>query len=209
MAAMRSCVPCLLVAAASACSKPSASQQEAQNEPYAHAVAALDADHPRTLPDFALAMGRPPAGCALKDATCECTWRFVTKDGAREIVADASFADARTAEPETLPLITRGNSPVELPPDEAERGYRAGAYNAPPHERLPVSTAGGGIVTIASEDLTEFLNGGGHLVSRRALKAAELERTYASWTARQRLQACTSQPDPVFRVERDGQAVAW
>jgi hypothetical protein len=124
-------------------------------------------------------------------------------------VVDASFADARTAEPETVAMIARGNGPVELPPDEAERGYRAGLYNAPPNERLPVSTAGGGIITIASEGLTEFLNGGGHLVSRRALKAAELEKTYSAWTARQRLEACVSQPAPVLRVKLDGKPVTW
>jgi hypothetical protein len=195
-------VASLLLIAASACSKASGpgSSQDAQR-PYARAVASLDSDPPRTLPDLGRAVGGPPSACELSNATCECTWRFVSVDGAQEIVADASFADARVAEPETVPMIARGGRPVDLPPDEAERGYRTGEYNAPQNERLPVSTAGGDVVMIASEDLTEFLNGGGHMASRRILKAAELEKKYASWTAAQRLEACTSQPAPVLRVK--------
>jgi hypothetical protein len=207
--AMRPWVPGLLVTAACACAKSSGSSPDMRPEPYAAAVASLNAAHPRTLAELDRAMGTPASACDLANATCVCTWRFVTGGGAEEIVATASFADARTAEPETVPMVSRGNTPVELPPEEAERGFRAGAYNAARDDWLPVSTAGGDIRIVPSEALTELLNAGGHLVSRRAFKAAELEKKYSTWTARERLEACISQPGPVVEVRLGGKAVSW
>ena len=201
--------PGLLIVVMSACSRPSASNDNQQREAYARAVATLTTDHPGSLPEFARAVGARPAECELGRATCECTWRFITAEGVKEIAANASFVDARTSEPETVSMSGRDGSPLDLPPDDAERGYRSGEYNAPTNGRVPVSTAGGEIVTVASEELTEFLNTGGHLVSRRALKAAELEKKYASWTELQRLDACTSQPGSVWRVKLDGHINSW
>jgi hypothetical protein len=208
---MRSSVPCVLVAAVVACSKPSSSgsMDDAAREPYALAVAALNADHPRTLPDLDRAIGTPPVGCELGDATCVCTWRFMTKEGVKEVAAAASFADARTLEPETVLMVARDGNPLELAPDVAESGYRAGQYRASVEGRVPVSTGGGRIDTVRSEDLTKLLNSGGHLVSRRALMAAELEEEYKTWTAPQRLAACLSQPAAVRLVKLDGKTATW
>ena len=169
----------------------------------------LTAEHPGTLPDVTRVLGARPATCALADATCVCTWRFLTKDGAREIEVAASFSDTRATEPETVVMLGPDGNPLELGPDEAERGYRAAEYSAPPRERVPFASAGGEIGTIASEDLTRLLNEGGHVISRRALKAAELEKTYRSWTDLQRLEACISQPGRVKLVKRDGETATW
>lgn len=209
--AMRTSVLCLVVAVAGGCSRSSGSGSpgDPAKEPFARAAATLKADHPTTLPDFGRAMGTPPAECALVHAMCTCTWRFVTAGGVEEVVAHAAFVDARETEPETVPMVAGDDVPVELAPDEAERGYRAGRYNTQPGERLPVSTAQGDVTTVASENLTEFLNGGGHIVSPRALKAAALERTYATWTPSQRLEACTSQPGRVSRVSLQGHTADW
>ncbi|MGD0526464.1 MAG: hypothetical protein ABSE49_15035 [Polyangiaceae bacterium] len=208
---MRSSVLCLVLAAAVGCSKSSGSgpSGDPSSEPFARAAATLKVDHPTTLPDFNHAMGALPAECALVHATCTCTWRFVTGGGVEEVVAAAAFVDARETEPETVPMVAGDDLPVELAPEEAERGYRAGQFNTQPGERLPVSTAQRDVTTVASENLTEFLNGGGHIVSPRALKAAALEKTYAAWTAPQRLQACTSQPGRVSRVRLHGTTTDW
>jgi hypothetical protein len=207
---MRTPAPCVLLALACACSKSSgsASPQDPPGEPYALARSALSTDHPRTLPEFARAVGRAPLGCGLVNATCECTWRFVTADGVKDIVAYASFPDERTTAAETVSMVTRGG-PVDLPADEAERGYRAGDCRAAPGERYAVSNGAGAVASVASADLTEALNMGGHLASPRALKAAELEKTYASWTAAQRAEACTTHPGRVLWVEMQGQTTDW
>jgi len=208
---LRSGAACLLVAELAACSRSSAPApgDDDRGGAYARASASLDANHPATLPEFARVLGTPPGSCDLGDATCVCTWRFLTKDGMREIGAAASFADARTFEPETVLMVGRDGSPLDLPPDEAERGYRAGEYRAPVSARVPVATAGGRVDTVRSEDLSALLNGGGHLVSRRALKAAELEKGYESWTAARRLDACLAQPAQVRLVKRDGMTAPW
>jgi len=207
---MRPCVPSLLVAVAAACSKPSASAaQDDPQDAYVRASASLNADHPGTLPALAHAMGSRPAGCAVADATCVCTWRFLTKVGIKEIEAAAALVDARTSEAETVQMVARGNRPVDLPPSEAERGYRAGEYSVPADDRVPVSTAAGEIHAVLPEDLTKLLNMGGHVVSPRALKGAELEREYRSWTGLQRIDACVSQPGAVRLVKLDGQTTPW
>ena len=201
---------CLLLAAMAACSRPSASASvEDEQGAYARASASLDAAHPATLPDMARVLGGRPVVCELANATCVCTWRFLAKEGVKEIGAAASFADARTFEPETVLMTARDGSPLDLPPDEAERGYRAGEYGAPANGRVPVSTSGGRIDTAPAEELSALLNGGGRIVSRRALKAAELEKEYAAWTAPRRLDACLAQPAPVRLVKRDGQTTPW
>ena len=209
--AMCSGAACLFVAAVAACSRSSApaSRGDVGGGAYARASASLDAEHPATLPEVARVLGRRPESCDLGDATCVCTWRFLTKEGMKEIGAAASFADARTFEPETVLMVGRDGSPLDLPPDEAERGYRAGEYRAPVSGRVPVATAGGRVDTVGPEDLSALLNGGGHLVSRRALKAAELEKGYESWTAARRLDACLAQPAQVRLVKRDGVTVPW
>jgi hypothetical protein len=208
---MRPRFPSLLFVAVAACSRPSSSGpvEDDPGNAYARASAALDASHPRTLPDLARVVGTPPARCDLSDATCVCAWRFATGKGVKEIGVAASFADARSFEPETVLMIAPDGNPLDLAPDEAERGYGAGEYRAPPGGSVPMSTSGGRIEMVRSEELTKALNEGGHLVSRRALKGAELEKDYGSWTEARRLDACLGQPAPVRLVKRDGNAATW
>jgi hypothetical protein len=179
-----------------ACSKPSI--EEAQSEAYAAAYVAINSKRPDSMAKFVSAIGVPPSECRLGDgdgsereAACLCTWRFLTKEGPKEITAGASYEDERNSQPDSVAMTTHDGGVFNMAPDEAERAFRSGQYGVmKTNGRIPVEGSDGVVGTAERQHLEDVLNGGGHLVSPRRLRGAELDARYTKWTAQQRIGAC-------------------
>ncbi len=188
--------------AAVARSKPP-SVEESQQQMYAAAFVAINAKHPATIREFARVVGVPPSDCSLGpadtlawDALCLCTWRFLTKDGPKEITAGALYEDERVAQPGTVDVIepgARDGGVLPMKPDDAEAAFRSGRYSVVASGgRARIQGSDGTIGTVEASELQAALVGGGHLVSARSFVGATLDNKYAKWPVQQRIDACTS-----------------
>ena len=157
LAFVRSAALVWLVLAA-ACTSYGKTVEDEQQEAYARAYVALIAKHPDALADLSRNVGARPSSCdlayggaAVPAAVCACTWRFLTKEGAKEITATAMFRDPRDSEVDTVTMLrwTRAG-PWRWPPTTPSGPFepaRAGSFCATAGSPFRPATADSGRLT--------------------------------------------------------------
>lgn len=217
LAFVRSAALVWLVLAA-ACTSYGKTVEDEQQEAYARAYVALIAKHPDALADLSRNVGARPSSCdlayggaAVPAAVCACTWRFLTKEGAKEITATAMFRDPRDSEVDTVTMLMMdAGRAVEMAADDAERSFRAGSCGIVPRNGgVAVQASDGRLWAIDGAGVDSALKNGAHLTTARRLKGAEVDRAYASMTGLQRIDTCLTQPARVTGLKMGGSQIAW
>jgi hypothetical protein len=156
--------------------------EEEQQERFGQAYVAITARHPQRVSDFLSITETDPAECTADAESCYCAWRYLTKDGTKEIKVVAVLPNEKLGD--TIGVVdTVSGQVIQMTPVAAEAAFMAGKVRLR-KGATPVRLADGQIGTVPAESVQEMLDGGGSLVSPAEYKRAELEAQYVNKSGR-------------------------
>jgi hypothetical protein len=177
------------------------SVEEEQQERFGQAYVAISAKHPQRVSDLLSIIGADPAECTAASASesCYCAWRFLTKDGTKEIKAVAELSVEKVGD--TIAVVDSVTGELlHMTPQAAQAAFIAGKARLRKGD-TPVRLADGQIGTVPAENVQQTLDRGGSLISPSEYKQAELEAQYEKMSGIELIRLCVNKSGRVTAIQ--------
>jgi hypothetical protein len=166
------------------------SVEDQQQEAFARAYVAITAKHPNRVADLTPVIGAGPAECAADAQSCSCIWRFLTKEGTKEIKAVAEMpSDSASDDIQVVDAMT--DASVTMAPKDAQEAFLTRKCRLLTRDgRIPVRLDDGQVGTVPSASIDDTLRNGASLVSQAELNRAALRIRYDKMSGTELITLC-------------------